>query len=509
VALGLVALGSGCAGEARALRARSPDKRHLAELVTLASGAQRVVHDGVARGAWRGVGALAWSPTSERVAYVASDVTPLGPRQWVVVGARSFGPFEGVGALAWSGDGREVAFAVERGARWAVARVTGHGLTLGPEHDGLVPGSLRFGPCRGRALLTWLALEGGGQRLAVMPLGGPTTLGAAFTELGGVTFDDEGEHVVARGRRGETWHVVLDGASLATSERAPRLALGHRGLAFTTSAGRVVTVHRRSLAAPREVLQSVTGLDEVEALVMPSFSFVARRGGARVAYVRGVLERALVDAVPETLVESRAGRVVVAGRARGGGLGLELFEDGRALARGLDALGVPTFSPDGARLGVLASSARGVSLLVEPSLAEPGPRALAERPVVGEPSSLVLTRERWAYLARRGERTVAVHDRGESAHDLVLEGSLVLVRDEGPLGLVAARSSDRAFYVVLEGRAPLAIDKRELFEDLLDTTGEAPGVGAARWVHAAAREGQGSGGGERSFASPFRPLEPP
>lgn len=493
-AAALVAL-SACAPRV-ALRERSPDKLRVAEIREDPRGRQYVLVDGEPRAPWAGVGALSWSPSSDRVAYVTSHAG----RSHVVIGARSFGPFDGVGELVWSPDGLELAIVLERGGAWTVARTRGDALREGPLVDGVARGTVRFGPARrdGSRLLTWVAIRVGAERLVVD--GDGVAMGPAFSAILPADVDATGAHVVSRGRSGKTWSVTVDATLAATSEEVPQVVLGDGVVSYAVGRAGRTTVHQRRLDAPGDASRGLDlgPFDRVGLLRGPTLAFAARRGDRDVVVVRGKELGPFPEVVPMTLLESPGGaRVVFAATAP---RGIGFFDEATLLQDGFDEVSPPEFSPDGRFIGFFARTAGVVHLHVR------GDRHLA----APEPTGLALSATRFAYVARRGARMALVHDRGEIAHDLIFEGSVVFDERER-LGFVAGEGADRSLFVALEGGPRLAIDKdarvdffRDLVIDPLDPDGASKQrLALQAWVRAARRRATPPGPGD-----PFRDLPP-
>jgi len=69
---------------------------------------------------------------------------------------------------------------------------------------------------------------------------------------------------------------------------------------------------------------------------------------------------------------------------------------------------------------------------------------------------------RFAYLAKLGDRSFVVDDRGETAFDLVISGTLAFSRDGRRWGAVAGDADRRRLFIAVEGGARHAIDGEEL-----------------------------------------------
>ncbi len=327
-------------------------------------------------------------------------------------------------ALVLSEDGAHLAYPARAGTRWTVVRDT----RLGRWWEGVASPVLS----RDGTRLAYAALDSGAWRVVVddSALGRYDSL---YT--GTLRFDGAGRRLAFVAQRGDTAFAVVDGVEHPAGEAVAQLAFSADGarvgwLARSASAamlvvdGRVVATHERIVAfafAPGATGVAYVAMDEGRWQVVAD--------GHRAGPFDAV--RALAwapDGDPTWVARDRAGEHV----ARAGALG-----------PAWDSVGTPVFGRTGGHWGYVAHDSAGTAVIVDGV-------AIARETWAG---NLVLGADsgRAVWLARRGEGTVVVDGHAAHPFDLVVDGTLLLLRDGRTWAVLAGEPRRRRLYVVVEG----------------------------------------------------------
>jgi hypothetical protein len=207
-----------------------------------------------------------WTATSPDLA-VAVEVWGREGQVCVVVSGREEGCFEGVGlqGMTFSERGAALAYPVRRGAGWAMA----WNGEVGPSWEGV--GRPLLSPDGRR--LAYPAADENGWRVVADGEPGPT-----FDELlaGSMLFDDRGVRLAYAGHRGDSVHVVVDGASGRGWDGVGRLTFGPGGdrVAFVgRRGGRVAVVVDGDVGPPHDEIGELT-------LTSGDLAYASRQGTA-------------------------------------------------------------------------------------------------------------------------------------------------------------------------------------------------------------------------------------
>jgi hypothetical protein len=238
-----------------------------------------VTVDGRSDGCFDGIalGTVVFSPGGGHVAYSAS----LDGRWTVVHDGVQKGRWEGVGGPELSADGSRVAYAALAGGAWRVI-VDGD---AGEPFDSILEGSLRFGP--GGGAVAYAATRHG--RTHVVADGSASRAWDAVARL---TFDAPGDHLAYAARDEEGARVAAAGWAGPAHEAVGELVLGgHRAPVAEGSPPVRMAYAARDASLWRVIVDGVEGepFDSVRQLALledGSAGYVAGRGG-REAVVRG------------------------------------------------------------------------------------------------------------------------------------------------------------------------------------------------------------------------------
>jgi hypothetical protein len=197
--------------------------------VARAGGKARIVADGKESAAYEDIADLAFSPSGKKLAWTARK----GGAWWVVEGASESGPFERVSSLVWAPRGESLAFAVGRAGSERVMS----GGALGPEYDGVLPGSLSFDASGGHVVYAarrrgaWVVVADGEES-------------PPFDDVEMPRFVGDSSAVAHLARRGEATFVVLDGHFGPVVADATELVISPDGMRFlhAARAGRATAV---------------------------------------------------------------------------------------------------------------------------------------------------------------------------------------------------------------------------------------------------------------------------
>jgi WD40 repeat protein len=442
---------------------RSPDRRHLAEIVE-GPGGQWVRVDGREGKSYRGIGveSLAYCPDGRKIAYAAEQkagwvvVTQptLGPRAGVPLGdpASPRRVWEGIGEIVWSPDGEHLAYAAER-AGWRVVRDGREG----PVFEALLAHSLSWSP--------------DGRRLAYVGQRGESRfvvdgdrVGHGYDGIAGLTFSADGARLGYVARRGESVELVIEGVAGKPHPAISDFALSPRGGRFAYVA--LDEAEPLAFSGPRggsrrlrwfTVVDGVFGsrYDRIASLAFDPtgahLAYAARRDSAEFVVVDGVEGEALEGIVTASLSFSPDGKHLVYGE-RTGGRARVVF-DGVA-GPPFDSIARPVFAPAGERWAYVAR--RGALSLV----VDNGREGRAYDWV----GSLVYSPDgrRLGYLARRGGQGLVVHEPARTALDGAVEGSLVFSRDSGHWACLVTPSGAFGLYVAIDGVPRIRFDLEEL-----------------------------------------------
>jgi len=381
------------------------------------------------------------------------EIRQRGTQQWLRAGGRESARYHAIPtqALIRSPDGARVAFAAAR--RDARGRERWHvvvDLEEGRGWDGVA--GLRFDP-RGRHVLYAAELDGR-WRMVVDGREGP-----AFDsiDLDSLAFSPDGARHGYAALDGECVRIVI-GHAIGSCRRALRgLALGH------SPADDVVVASdaddpRRSLlligGALRLALeQPVLGLFSDPARKHWAVKLGADGSGRRPRLVRdgGLLPES--DAIGHVVwsadgrtlaytARDRAGWSVVVGAVRG---------------RTYRAVDAPVFSADGRRWGYIARTAARSHVIVDGRVQWNVPTPTATALTFSQDGTRV------AFVHRHPRGPVVVVGRDAYRFDVLVEGSLRFDRSGRHWAVLAGELARRELFVVVDGRARVPFDARELF----------------------------------------------
>ena len=311
----------------------------------------------------------------------------FGGRWTVVRDAQPGLPWDGVAAPVFSPDGARLAYAALDSGAWRVVVND----TAGERYDSLYTGSLRFDPTGRR--LAYVAQRGDSAYAVVDGAHGP-----GWEAIAQLAFSADGARVGYLARSGPAAMLVVDGRALAPEERIAAFTLSPAGdgAAYAAMDGErwyVVEDGRRS--GP---------FDSVRVL--------AYAPGGVLTWIAG---------------DSAGERVVHAGLA----------------GRSWDSVAAPVFSANGARWGYVAHDSTGSAIVVDGAVL--ARETWAGNLAIGADGSRVI------WLARRGEGTVVVDERGAHPFDLLVDGTLLFLRDGRTWACLAGERRRHRLYVVVEG----------------------------------------------------------
>ena len=355
------------------------------------------------------------------------EIRERGGEQCVRVASRLDGCYPGVGSreLVFSPDSRHLAYPVERGGRWSVVRDG----RSGREWDGVA--GLVFSPESGR--LAYAALDGAEWRVVV-----DETPGKPFDSLvaGSLAFDVTGRRLVYAAVRAGLVHAVIDGGTGPGYDAIESLRFspdGTRCASVARRAGKGVLVADGVEAAPGDALPEFvfsSAAARLACVVQDDAGWFVREEGSSAGPYRFARSLAYRPADDSLCYVARCaeGEAVFVGRERG---------------MWCDSIQAPVFGRTTNRFGYIARR-NGQSLVVlDGAVVKTEPRA----------SDLVISPDgsRFVFIADRGGEVSVVDDRTERAFDLLIDGSLVFVRDGRRWACLAGDRARRRLFIVVEG----------------------------------------------------------
>lgn len=357
--------------------------------------------DGKPQKPYAKVAALTFSRDAKWLAYAASD----GNKWFLVVGDRQEAPFQRVGEPTFSYDSRRIGY---------------------------------------------VALQDNGSRVVVVN----SKLGAPCDEVfdGRVFFSQEGDHVAYGARKGQKWHVVLDG-----QESPPADFLGSAtGLQFSPDGKRLgyAALHGRSWRIVAGAKDQPAWVNVADLALHPQedrLAYAALKNGKWRVVVDGKEEKSY-DAIGEgTLRWSRNGRhLAYAAQQAGKWLVVADGVEGKPY----DAVSPLRWSNNGRRLAYVIRSGP-TQMVVEIEFGENSTQKtrahrLFDR-VGGNTLVFSPNSERVGYIARSGRATFALIDgKRKPRYDMI--GYLTFSPDNRRF-VYAATRGDKAFTVVDEAEA--------------------------------------------------------
>lgn len=417
----LAALVGGC-GPSLVWYARSPDRRHLVQVLER-HGCQYVSLDGAEGPRFEGVApeTVKLSDDAARLVYAGT----IGEQWWVMFDGLAGPPWDGIGAVVLGPGGERVAYAAQRGDRWHVV-VDGR---VGPGFDELKAGSLRFSPDGNR--LVYIGQRGASVHAVIDGESGP-----AFDGIAALIVSEDGR--VGYLGRGEGFEqLVLDGRPRDRFDEIAELALGSgdRVALLARDAGAWFAVVDGERGPPHDAVFGVTYAPGGEIV-----AYVARDHGQERVVVGGRQQPAFDLILPETLVfDPRGGGPVYAAAV---GERVFMVRDG-APGPLFDRVGVPSFAPDGRLFYSAERGGRGVLVI--------GDRVVDEYVWAGSPA-FSADGERSAYVVRKGERMLVMVEAAAFAFDVVVAGSLVFSDDGRHWACLAGSFEERELRLVIDGR---------------------------------------------------------
>ena len=411
------------------------------------------------------------------------EIRERGGVQCVRVASRLDGCYPGVGSreLIFSPDSRHLAYPVERSGRWSVVRDG----RPGREWDGVA--ELVFSPENGR--LAYAALDGAAWRVVV-----DERPGEPFDSLvaGSLAFDATGRRFVYAAVRAGLVHAVIDGGTGPGYDAVGSLRFspsGSRCAYVARRAGKEVLVADDLEGAPGDATPEFVFSSDAARLacvVRDDGGWFVRENGSNAGPYRFACSLAYRPADDSLCYVARCaeGEAVFVGRERG---------------MWCDSIQAPVFGRTTNRFGYIARK-NGRSLVVlDGTVVKTEPRA----------SDLVISPDggRFAYIADRGGEVSVVDDRAERAFDLLIDGSLVFLRDGRRWACLAGDRAGQRLFIVVEGvPGHRAFDWNEITrltrQAPLDRGAIARGAGILRaWIAAEAElmlDGHGSRGSHGS-----------
>jgi len=360
----------------------------------------------------------------------------------VVVDGKPQKTYAKVAGIVFSGDGKWLAYAASDGTKWFVV--------VGDRQEPPFP---RVGPpifSGDSKRLAYVALQDDGSRVVVVN----RTPGLAWDEIfeGRVVFSPEGDHTAYGARKGQQWHVVVDGQPGPAADFLGAAT----GIQFSADGGRVGYA---AMQGNRWHLV-VNGIDQPayenvgDLTLHPDedrFAYAALREG-KWHVVVDRKEQKPYEAIGEgTLRYSRSGRHL-AYAAQQGGRWL-VVADGQE-GKPYDAVAQLAFSNNGQRLVYTVKS--GVAqMVVEVAFGEKGDQRIRDHRVLDRvgPNTVVFSpnSQRLGYIGRSGKATFVVVD-GKRKPRYDMAGYLTFSPDNAHY-VYAATRDDKAFTVVDEAEA--------------------------------------------------------
>jgi len=419
----LIALVGGC-GPSLVWFGHSPDRRHRVEVLER-RGCQYVSLDGVDGPRFDGVApqSVVLDDDWSKLAYAGQ----LGEQCRVMFDGRVGQAWDGIGVLVLGPGGRRVAHAAQRGKRW---HVVSDG-RVGPEFRELMAGSLRYSPDGQR--LAYIGQRGRRSVHAVID----GEVGPAFEGIAALVFSDDGRHVGYIGRWEKGERLVLDGEPGESYDEVSEFAFG---------VGDRLTFLARDPDGWFAVVAGERGPNHDAVFGLrytpdgETSAFVARDGGLERVIV-GDREEPVFDLIlSEKLVfDPRDGRPVYAAA-----LGdLAFVVRGGKPGPAFDRVGMPKFGPGGRLTYEAERGGRGVLVI--------GDWVIDDYVWAG---SLAFSAdgERFAFIARKGERTLVLVEAAAFAFDVVVVGSLVFSDDGRSWACLAGSFDERELRLVIDGR---------------------------------------------------------
>ena len=337
------------------------------------------------------MGSLALSRDGRHVAYPAKT-----QGRWAVVRDGVVGPaWDGIASLVFSDDGRHLAYAALDGTRWRVVIDDKPGAL----HDSLVAEPFTFDASGTRAAYAFW--DHG--RAHVMIEG---KSGDGFEAIGPIRFSPDGSRFAYAAQTGNRAELVVDGAVRALHDAISELAFRQDGgLSYAARNGAAWFVIEEEKTAGTREDKTAGPYESIRSLAYPAMTesptYIARNESGEFVVSSGVpgpeYERV------ETLLFSREGShwgYV----ARGNGESVVVLNGAvRAKESRIKTLAI---SPDG---------------------------------------------DRFAYIAERDGDEYVVDEQGDHRFDLLIEGSLVFVRDGRAWACLAGDRHSRHLYVAVEG----------------------------------------------------------
>jgi len=408
----------------------SPDRRHRIRVIEK-HGSQQVQRDGRAGRRYRsiGIGAIAFSPDSRRLAYPAQ--CRCGNHWFVVQRGRQGRCWGGIGEIRFSPDSRHLAYAALRDKRWHVVRDG----RVGPAVDAIYRRSLRWSRCSRH--LAYVAQVGRAKRVVVNGKFGPP-----FGRIAGLTFGPRGR-VAYLAQHRSAWFVVMNHRRSRPYQSIAGLTFSRDGshLAFAVQVGSKARVvldgHNQPLfdAIRFQTLRFTTGGRLV---------YIARQA-SRYRVVFGGLQGPLYDAIePPSVGGRRWGYVAHTGKNH------VVVINGKIRHGPLHArwVGDLVFSADGRRHayvvhhGGSGSSSGGTSA-----------------------SASVL------------------HNGRTSTFEMIVGGTLVFSRDGRHWACLAGSRAKKKLFISVDGRRQRPFDSAELTAEVMRRSSAHPNL-LRRWVAA-------------------------
>jgi hypothetical protein len=402
----------------------SPDRRHRLRVIEK-HGSQQVQWDGRAgrRHHSIGIGAIAFSPDSRRLAYPAQ--CRCGHHWFVVLDGRQGRCWNGIGEIRFSPNSRHLAYAALRNKKWHVVRDG----RVGPAVDAIFKRTLRWNPDSRH--LAYVAQIGRAKRVVVDGKVGPP-----FGRIASLTFGARGRVAYVAQRR-SAWFVVMN--------------------------------HRQS-----RPYQSIAGL--IFSRDGSHFAYAAQVGSKAHVVLDG-RDQPLYDAIRfQTLRFTTGGRLIYV--ARQASRYRVVFGDRPGPL--YDAIEPP--SVGGHRWGYVARTGKKHVVVINGKVRHGPLRARRVGDLVFSSDG-----RRYAYVVHHGGSGSAgasvLHKGRTSTFEMIVGGTLVLGRDGRHWACLAGSRSKKKLFISVDGRRQRPFDSAELTAEVM-RRGSAPPDLLRRWVAA-------------------------
>jgi hypothetical protein len=332
-----------------------------------------------------------------------------------------------LGAVTFSDSGGHLAYPARLSGRWAIVRDG----RPGRPWDGVAAPLFATGALH----LAYAALDSGRWRVVLDDQAG-TAYDSLFT--GSLVFDRGGRRLGYVAQRGDSVYAVVDGVESRGWDAVGRLTFSADGrrYAYVARSGpeAVVVVDDRP-SEPTEGIGDMALSDDGDHVAWTALA------QGRWSIVVDGLPIATHDAVRALGFAGGGGTPMWVGRDSGRERVLRGGEAGPAW----DSVAAPAWSASGERWGYLGFDTAGAAVVLDGAVV--ARETWAGNLVIAAGSGRV------AYLARRGDGTAVVDEQGAHPFDLLVDGSLLFLRDGRTWACLAGERRRRRLFVVVEGVA--------------------------------------------------------